>query len=287
MILYNRLELAGMLPVLAENAVVFDATAVAGAVDEMPEGVIYSYDYGIVAPPFTERPFWIEATTKIGSDLVTRAALCVARDAGDSTFEEARRNDARWAIEVSGIVEVNGRIRPVDGLALILVDGRGHLVFSPEKTHVLTDSRLSEAKRESNGFMLANMIPFILITIGFLHKRTEVEIERPSRAEVRRASREMTGKRGGSSVKERYIIKVHAHKSPSGDEIDRIEPVRGAKRGENRAAHGVRGHFRWIGDRGLFGRGYHANQMLWVPDHTRGVGKAGRPTYLLVEDDHD
>lgn len=285
MILYNRLELAGALPDSAKNAVVFDATAIAKAIDAMPDGVVHEYDYGMVAPPFTERPFWVEATTEIAGDTVTRAALCVARDAGDSAFEAARsKSAARWAIEVSGIVEVSGTINPVSGLALILVDARGYLVFSPEKTRVMTDSSLSEARRESSGFVLANMVPFVLMSIGFLHKRTEVKIERPSRAEIRRENRIMTGKRGGSSVKERYVIKVNAHKSPANDDVDYIEPVRGSKRGEQRTAHGVRGHFRWIGSGGLFGKGYHADQMLWVPDHVRGVGQAGRPTYLLVED---
>ncbi|NCC35643.1 MAG: hypothetical protein EOM24_27070 [Chloroflexia bacterium] len=51
--------------------------------------------------------------------------------------------------------------------------------------------------------------------------------------------------------------------------------------------HVVRGHFRWYGEAGLFGK--HPNMMVWVPEHHRGddtLGTIAKDYDVGTTDDH-
>lgn len=132
------------IPKSAEGAIIFDASEIALELDKVyrpnPESSSYPREaYGVCAPPFRDRYFWIEATTQINpenyespgdiadmTDLgyspeevlsvsrgyrdyyVSRGVLCMARDYRDSETGRQYRefgedyDSGRWILEIYG-----------------------------------------------------------------------------------------------------------------------------------------------------------------------------------------
>jgi hypothetical protein len=317
----------GLLPATAENAILFDASEIAEELDkiETPIGrkAIPRESYGVCAPPFSDRYFWIESITVpsadnwgpgdiaeleasglgfgpdvldqfeeiFGETEVRRGALCIARQWGDSpSYEEYisaeggdRYPGGRWVIEIQAYNQVDtgegpfgSEIVKPPAIARVVIAQDGTLASDPGDTLVeIFDPDPSSHKLHARA--VTNTIPFTLLALSFLHRRTEVEHIRPNRLERKRAARAMGKKRGAAKLRDYYLVRVRPHyegeeplTDPSG-----IRPVRDPDRA-GRRAHAVRGHFRRVPDTGLFGRGYHAGELIWIPDHMRGARDVGK-----------
>ena len=319
---FDYLRKWGIMPKAAEGAIIFDASEIASELDRVQRSEPGSYPreaYGICAPPFRDRYFWIEAITRLnpedyespgdladmesfGFDLekvlsvtreyrdqdVARGALCIARDYRESEsgnrYREAGEDfdNGRWIIEVYGFTAVYkpgelspGRLIPLPARAFVVIGRDGTLLSDPEETFIESYEPDPE-KRTLSAHGLSNMLPFTLLALSFLHRRTEVDYITPNRLERKRAARSLGEKTGAEPLRDYYIIRIKPHierDSPLTD-ISQIRPLGAPKPGEKRT-HSVRGHFRRVPDSGLFGRGYNAGELLWIPDHMRGEGALG------------
>ena len=120
------------------------------------------------------------------------------------------------------------------------------------------------------------MLPFTLLSLSFLHRRTEVDHITPNRLERKRAAREFDQRSGAALLRDYYIVRIRPHVERDTPLTDpaQIRPLGSPRRGDKRA-HSVRGHFRRVPESGLFGRGYSAGELLWIPDHLRGARSLG------------
>ena len=306
------------------EAIVFDASEIAGELDKLEsikEGTSYPREsYGVCAPPFRDRYFWIEAVTspdpdhykwegdiqdslstglgqeealqvieELSGSLVSRGALCIARDYEDSAEANQYRREAkedydngRWLVIVKGFFSMSntkniaeGQILDLAARAHVIIGRDGTLLSNPETTFVeVFGPDPTMARLYAGG--VTNMIPFTLLALSFLHKRTEVEHIRPNRVERKRAARELGQKRGAFPLRDYYMLRVKPHnegETPLNDPSE-IRPVLDPS-GSGKRAHSVRGHFRRVPDSGLFGRGLYAGELIWIPDHMRGKGSLG------------
>jgi hypothetical protein len=321
---YDLVSERGYLSGAEREAVVFDASEIAGELDKLEsvgEGTSYPREsYGICAPPFRDRYFWIEAVTspdpdhyrweedirkslssRLGKEgprqaieefsgsLVSRGALCIARDYEDSAEANQFRREAgedydngRWLVIVKGFFSMSntkniaeGKILDLSARAYVIIGRDGTLLSNPETTFVeVFGSDPTMARLYAGG--VTNMIPFTLLALSFLHKRTEVDHIRPNRIERKRAARVLGQKRGAYPLRDYYMLRVKPHneeQTPLNDP-SQIRPVLDPS-GSAKRAHSVRGHFRRVPDSGLFGRGLYAGELIWIPDHMRGKGSLG------------
>lgn len=319
---FDFLRKWGAIPKEAEGAIIFDASEIASELDRVQRAEPGSYpreSYGICAPPFRDRYFWIEAITKIDpenyenpgdladmQDLgfepeevlrrvkeskdneVARGALCIARDYRESEpgrrYREAGEDydNGRWILEVFGYSAVYKpgeltprNLIPLSARAFVIIGRDGTLLSDPENTLIEPYEPDPEARLLS-AHGLSNMLPFTLLALSFLHKRTEVEYITPNRLERKRAARSLGNKRGAEALRDYYMIRIKPHierDSPITD-ISQIRPL-GAPKGGDKRTHSVRGNFRRVPDSGLFGRGYNSGELIWIPDHMRGEGALG------------
>lgn len=314
-----------LIPEPARGAILFDASEIAGELDKVQRDEPGSYPretYGVCAPPFRDRYFWIEAITHANPenyrnpgdsadmrDLgfepervlevsqiykdhdVARGALCIARDYWDSDSGNRYRkagehhDSGRWVIEVSGFTavykpgEISSRnLIPIRARALVVIGRDGTLLSNPEET-VIESFEADPKLRPLTAHSLANMLPFVLLSLSFLHRRTEVDYITPNRLERKRAARIMGQKSGAAPLRDYYMIRIKPHierDTPLTDPAQ-IRPLGSPRKGDKRA-HSVRGHFRRVPESGLFGRGYNAGELIWIPDHMRGEGALGDVT---------
>lgn len=319
---FDYLQKWGMIPQAAEGAIIFDASEIARELDRVQREDSSSYSresYGVCAPPFRDRFFWIEAITRIDPDKyqspgdladmrehgfdpesvlslsrkyedqeVYRGVLCIARDYQESEsgrhYREAGESydTGRWIIEIYGYLgiakpgELSPRnLIPIPARALVVISRNGTLLSDPEDTLVETYEENPEA-RVMGAHAITNMIPFSLLALSFLHRRTEVDYITPNRLERKRAARSLGDRRGATPLRDYYMIRIRPHieaDSPLTD-ISQIRPLGTPKGGDTRA-HSVRGHFRRVPESGLFGRGYNAGELIWIPDHMRGERAIG------------
>lgn len=248
--------------------------------------------FGCVAPPF--EAFFVEAAgATLFQDqeyIITRGlemqVLSMYGNSPDNLTADARHvltsvsvkdpslrhlhNRAKWVIFYEGCCQIpetpenNGAIytfESVYGLLHIAEDGSllndmKRLPFFSKQNpgRVGSKSELLEAE------WLASCVPFAMGAISAMHKRQRIELVSPTRQMRRFAKRKHQ-----IELNDHYVLRVSSNKSFSSSRA-RSGVLRKPKR-----EHTVRGHFRWTGD-GLFGKGYQANQMIWIPDHERGSG---------------
>lgn len=317
------------MPKEAHDAILFDASEIAQALDQMsgPEGGSYPREsYGICAPPYSNRYFWIEATTSLDpvtqlteADLrefegmgwsadkmretladyadcaIMRGSLCIARDWEDSDagrfyrkYDGGRALDklaysyGKWVIEVQAFTRViwpggqDETIHP-DATAYCVIGKDGWLMSDPNHTFVSTGSD-DPGLAKSLAHAVTNTIPFTLLALSFLHRRTKVDHVHPNRVERKRFTRDVLGeKRGIRPLRDYYIVRVtpHVEGSEPLTDLAQVRPLRDSGDPSKRV-HSVRGHFRLVGTEGLFGKGWHADELLWIPDHARGLLRLGK-----------
>lgn len=318
--LFDVLSQWELIPKAAENPIIFDASEIASELDriERQSGASYPREtYGVCAPPFRDRYFWIEAVTKPNPDnyqspgylediqslgidpeellqnaermrdhFVARGALCIARDWEDSELGRTYRgvgesyDSGRWIIEVKGFTAVyKDQIRKRDilrypGRAFIVIGRDGTLLSDPENTIIESYGEKAEYAQIA-AWGLANMLPFVLLALSFLHRRTEVDYITPNRLERKTAARRMGQKSGAAPLRDYYLLRIKPHIERDNPLTDPSQIRQLGTRGGDKRAHSVRGHFRRVPDSGLFGRGYNAGELIWIPDHLRGETALG------------
>lgn len=283
---------------------------------ESPEA--YSREsFGFCAPPFRDRYFWIEALTELRPEdydtpgdrinmelsgitqadlersrgsLVYRGALCLARerDKGDPAplvSMEGEYPSGRWEIVFTGYLAVRrpgeigeSMIDQLPAFGSLVIGQDGSLLTDPNRIPSATWSS-GEELRIATSEAMANITPFLLMALSFLHRRTEVDYISPNRLERKNAARALGKRSGALPLRDYYLLRIKPHsdrENPLTD-LSEIRPLRSQAKGERRS-HRVRGHFRRVPDSGLFGRGYNAGELLWIPDHTRGDPSFGEVT---------
>ena len=221
---------------------------------------------------------------------VSRGALCIAYDWRDSEEGDKYRRESeedydlgRWILIVRGFFSVSksgniaeGEIFDLSARAHVIIGRDGTLLSDPENTFVEVYAEDPYYARTYAGGV-TNMIPFTLLSLSFLHRRTEIEYIRPNRAERKRAARDLGEKRGAFPLRDYYLLRVKPHNEAEGSltDISEIRPILDPT-GTDKRSHSVRGHFRRVSDSGLFGRGLYAGELIWIPDHMRGKGSLGK-----------
>lgn len=319
---FDILSQWGRIPPEAREAILFDASEIASELDKVQRSRGGSYPretFGVCAPPFRDRYFWIEAITRFNPESsqspgdsaefeglgftseeilrmsreyqgfqMARGVLCIARDYRDSDsgrrYREAGEDydSGRWLIEVTGHIAVykpgeislKSLITP-RALAFVVIGRDGALLSNPDG--ILVESPEADPRlRELSAHGLTNMLPFALLSLSFLHRRTEVDYITPNRLERKRAAREFGQKSGAVPLRDYYLLRVRPHVERDTPITDpaQIRPL-GSPRSGDKRAHSVRGHFRRVPESGLFGRGYNAGELIWIPDHLRGERSLG------------
>lgn len=298
-----------------EDIVVFDATEIAKSLDRVysnDDGVTYpaSY-YKRCNPPFVNKPFWVESTTVLSAEdlteqdikdyevttgLTREELMKVAEQMSGSVVRRAsicfatkiENNDSvRWRMASTALHQVDKYNNPFkaeiiipNATAFLEWDHDGYLITDPANTPVQTgynDYRM--AKLHAN--MVTNSMPFMLIALSFIHRRTIVERIKPNRT-VRKQIGRLTGKkRDIVPPKDFYFIKIKPHPQGTSAISDHdIKPLsiksRRHKTRDTTPEYDVIGHFRSVGPEGLFGRGYLANEVVWIPNHDRGNPDLGK-----------
>ena len=244
---FDILSQWGRIPPEAQEAILFDASEIASELDKVQRSRGGSYPretFGICAPPFRDRYFWIEAITRFNPEtsqspgdsaefeglgfnpeevlqmsqeyqgyLMARGVLCIARDYRDSDSGRRYRkagedfDSGRWIVEVTGHIAV---YRPGEislkslitprALAFVIIGRDGTLLSDPES--ILVESPEDNPRlRELSAHGLTNMLPFALLSLSFLHRRTEVDYITPNRLERKRAARELGQKSGATPLR--------------------------------------------------------------------------------------
>lgn len=291
-----------------QEATIFDATEIAEQLDMVyaKDDITYpaSY-YGRCNPPFVDRHFWVESTTTpheehlseadikeyqafgnvtraevisrirgMSQSVVRRAALCLAQMVDEE--------HVRWRMVVKSFNQIdenndpfNATIMYPDAWALIEWDHDGYLLTDPNSTLVSTGYDDYEFAKLT-AHMVTNTLPFLLLSLSFIHRKTVVEHVSPNRMARKRAARLAGQRRGAMPLKDFYFIKITPHPGSS-DPLspEMVQPLLTRKKNVT-AQYNVIGHFRSVGPGGLFGKGYMANQVVWIPDHDRGDSALGK-----------
>jgi hypothetical protein len=300
---------SGILSPQEQKATIFDATEIAEALDKVvgnDEDLTYptSY-YERCNPPFVDKPFWIESTTLPSMDNLTEKDIREYQEFGGTTREEVigsvqnmshstiRRGamcmatmvadeHVRWRMIVKSLNQIDENNNPFDtpiiypdAWAFLEWDHDGYLITDPHNTLVSTGYNDYEIAKLCAG-MVTNTLPFLLLSLSFIHRRTVVEYTKPNRAVRKQAARLAGQKRGAMPLKDFYFIKVTPH--PRGTDVisaNEVKPL--LTRSSNRTAqYEVMGHFRSVGPGGLFGKGYLADQIVWIPDYDKGDPELGK-----------
>lgn len=305
---FDIVKHSGILSEQEQDATIFDATEIAEQLDMVygdDETITYpaSY-YERCNPPFVDKPFWVESTTIPSMDHLTEKDIQEYKEFGGTTRKQVidsirelshttvRRGsmcmatmvdeeDVRWRMVIKSLNQIDEGDNPFaapiiypDAWALLEWDHDGYLLTDPNNTPVSTGYNDYDIAKLT-AHMVTNTLPFLLLSLSFIHRRTVVEYIKPNRT-VRKQAAKLTGqKRGAMPLNDFYFIKVTPH--PRGmDTIseDRIKPL--TKRGGRTAQFEVPGHFRSVGPLGLFNRGYLANQVVWIPDYEKGDPELGK-----------
>lgn len=255
-----------------------------GESDELDTYTWPAESYGTVTPPFPIS--WIESITETvydGVDCtlyrgVIYTDMTFARDGFLTLLSDMREiiESARWIVTADSFSRAQaerGLEVPIYfGTSLLFLDDDGRLMTPMERVVVLTGMhRFPHIVSASEG--AATHLPFALLAISAMHKRVpveHVEPEPPPRHVRRRRERE-TGRKW-EPEHDYYVLMVKPSKPGSFEEIGG-DPIH-----VHRRRHVVRGHFRWYGEKGLFGRTDLVNRMVWVPAHERGEEEHGLVT---------
>lgn len=306
---FDIVKYAGLLSETEQEATIFDATEIAEQLDKVyatDDQITYpaSY-YKRCNPPFVDKPFWVESTTLPSMDNLTEKDIEEYQEFGGTTREQVidsikgmshttvRRGSmclaamvdeeyVRWRMVIKSINQVDEGDNPFaspiicpDAWALLEWDHDGYLLTDPHNTPVSTGYDDYEIAKLT-AHMVTNTLPFLLLSLSFIHRRTVVEYVKPNRATRKRAARLVGQKRGAMPLNDFYFIRVEPH--PRGTDVitdNEIKPL-STKASNRTAQYEVMGHFRSVGPKGLFGKGYLANQIVWIPDHDKGDPELGR-----------
>jgi len=257
------------------------ADALAAQIDAIPDpdpgAAPESYPaaaYGTVAPPF--RACFVEATTWITGVPVQRGMVVTDRTATGPLPGETVPLGTRWHVHLTPVLWsplIGGRVETYGGATVLLhVSRDGRLLDDTARLPVHlagAAARWPPARREAAARGAASIVPLVLQALAALHRRVPVEHVTPIPPESRAA------RRGTADAPERhsyYRLLVTPTAPTSRDDFARL----GAPAPPPPRAHLVRGHFRWYGAAGLFGK--HRDRMVWVPAHERGDPRRGRIT---------
>ncbi len=165
-----------------------------------------------------------------------------------------------------------------EGVAILHFDKAGYLLDEISGVQTAIDKEMLEYSGNDPdiiGMGIVSMTTWILGALSFLYRKTEVEHINPNRQARKEFARATGKKKGAADLVDYYLIKVkpHARGGKAMNLFDDIEPLR--NKGRSARSHSVRGHFRRVGVTGLFGRGDHAEELIWIPDHTRGDATKG------------
>ena len=305
---FDIVKHSGVLSEQEQDATIFDATEIAEQLDMVygdDETITYpaSY-YKRCNPPFVGKPFWVESTTIPSMDHLTETDIQEYKEFGGTTREQVidsiqkmshttiRRGsmcmaamvdeeEVRWRMVIRSLNQIDEGDNPFaapiicpDAWALLEWDHDGYLLTDPNNTPVSTGYDDYDIAKIT-AHMVTNTLPFLLLSLSFIHRRTVVEYVKPNRT-VRKQAARLTGrKRGAMPLNDFYFIKIAPH--PRGmDTIseDKIKPL--TTRGGRTAQYEVMGHFRSVGPGGLFGKGYLADQIVWIPDYDKGDPELGK-----------
>ena len=221
----------------------------------------------------TTREQVIDSIQKMSHTTIRRGSMCMAAMVDEE--------EVRWRMVIRSLNQIDEGDNPFaapiicpDAWALLEWDHDGYLLTDPNNTPVSTGYDDYDIAKIT-AHMVTNTLPFLLLSLSFIHRRTVVEYVKPNRT-VRKQAARLTGrKRGAMPLNDFYFIKIAPH--PRGmDTIseDKIKPL--TTRGGRTAQYEVMGHFRSVGPGGLFGKGYLADQIVWIPDYDKGDPELGK-----------
>ena len=283
------------------------ADEIAKMIDELPDlphGESYPAAwYDVVAPPF--KRFFVEAMTHIKAGtynqpgvgptqlpdtLVVRGA--VVYNLTDLDMEDAviapkfRRHipaDTRWTLGMWCYLWSSDfrKLAMFPGALYVHLNKEGRILDDTRKMQVDSfDNRgpvdivmlppdVPKTVKTWNGRVfppegMANFVPFVLKAVSAMHKRCAVDEVTPGREARRRAER-----REKVFLHKHYVLKVKPTPVARSEDFARV----GTPSEVGVREHKVRGHFRYYGESGLFGK--YKNMMVWVPEHERGTDSYG------------
>jgi hypothetical protein len=263
--LYDRLRLAGgtwpEIPVIIADNILKQ-------IDDMPDNRQSPWDigetpsaasYGCVAPPFEQ--FFVEANATFDGETIQRGGFCFQIE----PRPEIAPPSTRWCLVITPWFYMHGEVVSCQASALIHIDVNGSILDDMQRIQVAETARPHPSLLPSS--QAAHNVPFILRAIAAMHRRAEAEKITPSRQQRRQFQRKF---QTDLSPTDYWILKVKTHVPQSYEEIGEPAIHHGAPR-----EHSVRGHFRWYGERGMFGREEMTNRMVWIPNHERGEDTIG------------
>lgn len=285
--LYDRLNDVYELPEMP----VIDGTAIARQIDQLPdlpdgENLPASF-YGRVAPPFPE--FWVEATTYLaGGVMVQRggwvrvmedsAARQIAHNAKQSRLvNEFPFDEMKWGVTVMCFqYQVGVGLGVCQGNLFYWIDEQGNFLSKRGIVHRTELLHRAQRTMMEAGLLLlpSEFAPpftaFCLKTVGALHNKGRAEKIVPSRQERRAHERKHS-----KPLTEYYVLKVKdvVIKTMSDAKLIGTPPD---DNNPKQRRHGVHGHFRHYGEKGMFGNPLYAYKTVWIPDHERGDDSLGR-----------
>lgn len=276
--LYDRLKMNNWT--LFGHAIkpVIDASAIAEQIDALPStanGIGWSSrEYGVVAPPWA-RPFFIEAATRVDTQLVQRGVICWSFDRDDPEhapwFERLNVPlQARWAICLEGFLHTQGQTYGYDGFACVAVASDGTLITAMDQPiPVITLKPKTYIQVAYTAILpcmaqdVAHHAVYALKALAALNRSCPVDHETPSRQQRRRIERET-----GVPATDYYVLQVRPMKRGRFEEVA-LKPMQSGT-----AYHSVRGHFKTYRSKPRFGRddGYGT---FWIAEHSRGDSTIG------------
>lgn len=261
-------------------------------------------DYGVVIPPFPE--VFIEAKTKLptpdDSDVVIWRGLYLAPLDMEADWAQNIEEyhlpirhkisgGTRWlvtcyafsfieSVEVhwypgmgadpeSGYLILPGFIDHGSFLYLEL-DNEGMILSDPQWVQgTLRDEMVDDPRGKEYFRQAVSFVPMALHTLSAMHRRAPVTKVTPRTS---RQYRRLLERQNKPIPTEYYVLQVEANPSPRKVyDVTTPSSVSGGVR-----EHDVRGHIRWVGPKGVAGRGGAANKPIWIPPHTRGDSGLGR-----------
>lgn len=234
--------------------------------------------FGRVAPPFPV--FWVEATTELVPTGETerfevRRGALVADMSWTPETMEPMVGPATWYVTLAPFIQwraKDGRWGPIwgyNGRIVIGLDEEGRLLRDLATATVIEGAMFgpSEGVHVLPREGAAHHAPWVMMSISALHRGVPVELVEPSPPS--RQARRLHERRTGQPLEPEhsyYVLMVKPTRPGTFEEIAAPESHIHVERRQ----HVVRGHFRWYGERGMFGRADLANRLVWVPAHERG-----------------